>query len=653
MKHAVKVKFWHSSHFGPGSVSRRTLSLPLVVKTIPGPLRLAAATGRRPTLSKEPGIKGMAAKLASPKRAPPYNRSKVQKRRWIVVFALMTAGITMIGVVRLRSAEPVYQGKPASFWLDHLLTNMADPKVDVAAFKAMGPAAVPFLVRTLKGGRFSRRERRDTAAFLIGKLGPVSAQAIPTLMSIYRDPAEDWRLRQEVRGALFSMGGSAAGLVPEFMSYLNSPDAGTQLEGTLFLRSVGPKAGAAVPALLKLDAGNNQQLAWAVADALWVIDRRTNQVLRLCADALSAPDLGPKLHALVDLRELGPAGKSLTAAMQAALQDPDGQVRQMANDALQVIDPAGLQSALQRITAHSDEQLASLIRALQTPGPRPPLRSLEALALFGPAAQPAVPALISILKAPVGEGPFGIMGTINARREAAKCLAEIGPGASAAVPALVALISEHKDPNTTFYCCALGRIGPAAEAAAPVLDGLLGNDHPAQGPVDPFRSRQRETYVGSLAAADALTRIVPHGCSNAIAVLQRFEADLPPVEVFAVDKYGLGRPTGRMVPNPNNRFCRLSASVALWRLGLEREPPVAGLVAIIAEPTNDSGGQLGWAIDLLGDIGPAAKRALPALTKLLDTKLFIGTRRAAAIAIGKIDPHQAARLGLPGLLVLP
>ena len=57
-------------------------------------------------------------------------------------------------------------------------------------------------------------------------------------------------------------------------------------------------------------------------------------------------------------------------------------------------------------------------------------------------------------------------------------------------------------------------------------------------------------------------------------------------------------------------------------------------------------------IELLGDIGPEARVALPTLEKLLKPGQYIGTRCAAAIAIKKIDPAEAMRLGLPGLLTL-
>jgi hypothetical protein len=55
----------------------------------------------------------------------------------------------------------------------------------------------------------------------------------------------------------------------------------------------------------------------------------------------------------------------------------------------------------------------------------------------------------------------------------------------------------------------------------------------------------------------------------------------------------------------------------------------------------------------LGDIGPAAKPALPYLEQIVDSDPAIIYRRMAAIAIRKIDAQEAVKLQLPGILALP
>ena len=94
----------------------------------------------------------------------------------------------------------------------------------------------------------------------------------------------------------------------------------------------------------------------------------------------------------------------------------------------------------------------------------------------------------------------------------------------------------------------------------------------------------------------------------------------------------------------------MSASVSLWRLGLEKEAPT---LSIVAELKQRGGSEDIAYVELLGEIGSEARLALPLLMKFLDPKGTLILRRAAAIAIRKIDPGEAARLGLPALLALP
>jgi HEAT repeat protein len=88
----------------------------------------------------------------------------------------------------------------------------------------------------------------------------------------------------------------------------------------------------------------------------------------------------------------------------------------------------------------------------------------------------------------------------------------------------------------------------------------------------------------------------------------------------------------------------------LWRLGLEKESPVGGMIEELGR--REAVNQLAL-VELLGELGPEAKAALPQLTRLVGLGNWIRLRRTAAIAIRKIDADEAAKLGLPGLLVIP
>jgi len=137
-----------------------------------------------------------------------------------------------------------------------------------------------------------------------------------------------------------------------------------------------------------------------------------------------------------------------------------------------------------------------------------------------------------------------------------------------------------------------------------------------------------------LAAAAALVRIAPKQ-DDVVAILRTLTNFSWPVRA------------GSWALNPTSGTdrVRLPARVALWRLGVEREPPVEEIIR--QNEQNDS-----EVVQQLGDIGPAAAAALPYLKSLVE--FYRGpTQISAAIAIRKIAPLEAARLGLPGVLVLP
>ena len=68
-------------------------------------------------------------------------------------------------------------------------------------------------------------------------------------------------------------------------------------------------------------------------------------------------------------------------------------------------------------------------------------------------------------------------------------------------------------------------------------------------------------------------------------------------------------------------------------------------VALVAE----AGALFWWAVGLLGEIGPPARKALPLLEQDFDP---LNPAPNVARAIYEIDPDEATRLGLPGLLII-
>ncbi|MCY2995622.1 MAG: protein kinase [Planctomycetota bacterium] len=123
-----------------------------------------------------------------------------------------------------RTAEPVYHGKPASYWIERLgasyvpneiygRSSTAEPR---EALKALGPAAVPALITVLK---HENQHVRSAAAIVLVGLGPEAAvAAAPALL----EASYDWHARHEALNALKQMGPAAKAVVPEILERLST-----------------------------------------------------------------------------------------------------------------------------------------------------------------------------------------------------------------------------------------------------------------------------------------------------------------------------------------------------------------------------------------------------------------------------------------------
>jgi len=581
-----------------------------------------------------------------------------------IVLALASLGHTVESAA--FAADPTYGGKPASFWLDCWSTNTAAAS---AAFTVMGTNAVPFLIETLerkpsKLGEFVDKQiadydlkhprgvpnqlrtalpsayrveaRRQLAAFFLSELGPAAEAAIPALFRIYTDTNEGWRIEHEVSRALAAMGEKGVILLPHYLAWLTNADPEIQAIGAGFLGSIGPKARVAVPELLKTADTTNRHVANAAALALWSIDRQTNVAVRVHARQLQQTNHTYRDLAIFYLGEMGPAALQAAPLLEPFLRDPDSTIREHAEKALQAIDPRFLESSRARINEGTAANVAKVIQMLRDGDFPKKYGALEVVQVYGPSAKLAVPELIKALDgfSPPTAGPLGVTAKMNSQREAAEALAEIGPDAAAAVPALVARVRIGGCFHPSF-CKALGRIGPSAEQAVPVLQEVLQDDDPST----------------RLAAADALTQIVPSQCSDAVAVLRALQHDPKLAQVWQSDGHGSASLTERLdFESPQSRMFRLRAAVPLWKLHLESQSPVPALLQEMGKP--ESADAI-WCVELLGDLGSDAREALPKLALLVGPEKWIGLRRAAAIAIRKINSEEAKKLSLPGMLAVP
>lgn len=234
-----------------------------------------------------------------PSSPGPCYSSPVRNRRRISL--VLAAGLLAIGggAALLRHqvfrAEPTYQDKPLSYWVDDLREDqtspapreesMPDPRV---AIRHIGAKAVPYLLKWIayqtppwrqRFDRFAAQhtflsrfasqdmaeyERAEGAATALEILGPTARKAKPDLIRLYQQPSESqwagwagwWSVAARAGRALRTVAPEA---IPAVLPGLRSKDPGHRLGAAWFMQTAGTNAVAALPDLLELMGDEDTQ----------------------------------------------------------------------------------------------------------------------------------------------------------------------------------------------------------------------------------------------------------------------------------------------------------------------------------------------------------------------------------------------------------
>jgi hypothetical protein len=190
-------------------------------------------------------------------------------------------------------------------------------------------AALPRLARLLDPQHEDRAENRAAVARLCAFLKREASDALPALASAAsNDP--DAKVRAAALVAAASVSTPAAALQALRQGLLDR-EAAVRLVAASRLRQMGPGASPAAPELAAALGDSNSGVAEVVAEALIGIGTPAVQPL---AGQLSSGNGSARKLALASLATLGPAAKTVAAAIEKCRQDPDPQVRQLAETAL-------------------------------------------------------------------------------------------------------------------------------------------------------------------------------------------------------------------------------------------------------------------------------------------------------------------------------
>ncbi|HEV7224979.1 MAG TPA: HEAT repeat domain-containing protein [Pirellulales bacterium] len=241
------------------------------------------------------------------------------------------------------------------------------------------------------------------------------------------------------------------------------------------LRRWSPRRRAAVPPLVAALRTDAARIRAAALEVLAEMGPAAELALPDVLAAVGDRDPGVRLHACRAAGNIGKFTAAMEPALLAALRDEEPSVRLAAGTSLGRLGPAkeSVVEALKR-AMHDESELVR--RGLA-----------RAFATMADNAETIVPALIEAVALAGQANP-----DVELALLAIEAIAVLGPKAEAAAPALVGLFGPRQ-PNAELHrpaIVALGKIGPAAAEAAPILAELA----------DP-RSPRRAENLGDVALA--------------------------------------------------------------------------------------------------------------------------------------------------------
>ena len=611
-------------------------------------------------------------------------RQRKRHRTWWPIILSATFGFIalILGAVLFKPQGPRYGGKPTRYWIEQLAGD--DPDKAVEALSAMGAPAIPYLLDALQMqssetwsenllGRMSdwpllgrladklseQRSRRaeipDGAAEVLVSLRKEANNFAPELVRIYQHPKRSEEVIERAAQVLVDLGPDAASSMPSFLTHLRGTDRARKSLTVSILSAIGPQAKDAVPLLTNLFNGDG----WndlSVAEALWNIDRRTNDTVNTCLRLLEgrnrrfAEELTRRVTAL--LTRMGPAAKEAIPPLRDLFLKGPAATRFAVEQALRGIDVPtldALQAEANRMARRRIEKIVASLgqQTIWTPTPERTnfFNALPAIAALGPEARSACGRLVELLTT---TPPTVSKVEENYYRTkipflTVRALGQIGDATGLVVSALASHL-RSTNPIVAQACCeALGELGPPARAATPALCELL----------------KAEATLLRLAAAMALVKITPD-TATVVPVLHELETVQDPrvqnaaklarwkIEL-ASDIASTSVPALGELETIQVRYRLFDRGVIWQKRDPEREGP---------SPLDDLlfDSLTGFFLDkirLLGWVGPEAKSALPQLIGIVTTNSLPSLRLRVADAIRRIDPATYENLRLPGPLALP
>ena len=397
--------------------------------------------------------------------------------------------------------------------------------------------------------------------------------------------------------------------IAALVQQLESGSSAEKLDAATRLGHLGPYASHAVSGLARVLTSGDPALQYEILVALGHIGPMATESIDEVAAVLSSDILPLRTAALDTLRRIGTAPPAVA-----------DQIEKLAADSNEAVMVAAVRCL---ITMGRDDSAAvaaavpALISALSNQ--RPSVRNAAANALVEIGAS-----IVPSLKKPLGSDQPVV------RRESCEVAGRLGVAASSLVPLLVARLSDEDKLVVRAAASALGEVRGEPDLVLPGLQQLLADDSPSVRAI----------------ALSALAEFGPLANKAIPAVCRMINDDSTIVRAAAARSLGqIGEGSEEAVhalmdaiDDPHGGVT-IQAANAISQLGTTAVP---ALVRLLEKPAYRD-----LAVTVLGEMGPAAKTAVPALVGLLKTDNE-ELRRESFIALAMIGPD--ARSAVPALL---
>jgi HEAT repeat protein len=426
---------------------------------------------------------------------------------------------------------------------------------------------------------------------------------------------------------------------PEGLKALQHPDAAVRYRAAETLAQLGPTAKFALPELRETLKDKNGVVRVKAAEAIWKIEQPAPSTLMpVLLAALRDKDFGVRAAAPPVIALFGAKAKPAVPALAEALKDKEVSVKLSAIAALGDIGPAAKETAGDLLDLTSDKEFFLLEPFVGA-----------ALANMGDGV---VPTLGEALAHKLGER----------RRVAAYALGSIGPGAAPAANALAKALMHEDLATRQLAVRALGKIGPKAKSTLVQIENATSDKDAAiriEAALAAWLISGEAKHVGVLVKdlGDESPNVRDNACQSLAQMKAAAKDAVDPVAKLLDDKDlriraiitlgEIGKPAEAHAPRLTKLLedkdgeAKLWSAFALWQITGETKMTIKVLEEMLGSELHDK-----QAITLLGDMKSAAKDALPTLITIYREDDDASFRQAVGVAIKKIDPEAAMKLGI-------